>query len=249
MSLPTAFGVELFDMLRSPASPEQLRFHIDLPTGASLHPDPGGGVNIVDGDGVILGTISRPHALDAQGSEVPVAMSVEGSSIEISVPHRDEEFAYPILVDPEVTIEQNWGQPGWYDGVKLQGLAAWTWYSNSSWIHNWQPEDVQWPGHRGLFIATPNGTLPAGGVGEYIYMARNSATYIKDAVIYPYWRANQSCPSPNPYVEPYDFSGTYDVVQGHWNEVHINDSNELGYSSIPTWGHELVFGMARVRTR
>lgn len=238
---PMSSGVELFDMLRSVESPETLRFHLELPEGASLHLEPGGGAEIRDSDNSSFATIPKPSAVDAQGTYVPVALEIEGDSVVLRVDHREQDLAYPILVDPEILYEN--GQLTWYYNQNLQRLASWGWSSNVNWIHHWEPEDVQWPGHRGLFIATPNGSLPGGGWGQYALAARNTATYISNAYIYPFFRANQSCPSPNPYPEPYDYDGMYDAVQGQWNGIHYNDANKYGLSNIGTWGHVFVIGM------
>jgi YD repeat-containing protein len=239
MVSPTASGVELFDMLRSIDSPEALHFHLELPDGASLHPDAGGGAEIRTSDGSTLATIPKPSAVDAQGTYVPVTLEVEGDTIVLRVEHRERDLAYPLVVDPEVY--EDWAHPSWYDNQRLEGLSAWSWASSGPVLHP-EPEDSHWSGHHGLFMATANGSIPSGAWGEYI-LYRNIGTYISHASLNIFWRANNGCTAPTPYPEPYDFDGMYDAAQGHWNEEHFNDSNKYGNSSLGTWGHELVVGL------
>jgi len=63
---PTAGGVELFNLLRSKTSPEDLRFAIDVPQGAVLRAD-GSGAEVVRGE-EILTRIATPIATDAQST-------------------------------------------------------------------------------------------------------------------------------------------------------------------------------------
>lgn len=100
---PTSTGVDLYAVLRSPRSPERLRYAVTLPPGASLRPVRGGAVVVVR-DGKVLGEVLAPVALDAQGSSVPVKMSVVSSSLLLRVRHRQGSFDYPILVDPTYTV-------------------------------------------------------------------------------------------------------------------------------------------------
>ena len=103
---PTSMGVELFDMLRSADSPETLHFHVDLPEGAELKPNGGGGAEVLGSDGSILAVVPTPTAVDAQGTSIPTKLEVEGDSIALHVEHREAEAAYPVLLDP--SILQDW---------------------------------------------------------------------------------------------------------------------------------------------
>ena len=237
---PTSGGVEFSDMLRSINSPETLRFSLDLPEGATLRPVPGGAAEVTNPAGEIMAEVQKPTAVDAQGTDIPVTLEVEGDSVVLRVEHRQLDVAYPVLVDPDF-IAEYWANPGWYQNTQLQGLGYWRWTSNTEQFHHWEPEDVQWPGHRGLFVATPNGQLSAGWLGEW-YLWKHANVYIKEAVIDPFWRADQSCPNWN-YPEPWDFSGFYDEAQGVWNELQFNHAIQQGNTWLPSWGHQLVFGM------
>jgi YD repeat-containing protein len=239
---PTASGVELFDLLRTADSPETLRFRIDLPEGASLRTNEFGGAEVIAENGSTLVQIPNPTAWDAQGSLVPVTLAVDGSSIVLSVNHREADLAYPILVDPE-WLYQNWN--GWSSGQNLQGLSAWGWAPEPGtpwWIHHGTTETM-WPGVTALFIATEPGNLGANQWGYYYYSAPNSGTYLADAVVNPFNRNNRQCPSPNPYYQPYDFTGMW--TGSDWNGGALfNQANSQGWSHLERWGYMLAIGMS-----
>lgn len=235
MVSPTAHGAEVFDMLRSVDSPETIRFHVDVPEGDTLRKGPGGGAEVFNSEEEIVGMIPPPHGEDAQGTYVPVELEVEGDSIVLQTHHREEDLAYPILIDPELVFEF-WGY--WYAGQNLQGIAHWTSGEIGGYSHFWQPEDVQWPGWRGLFIAQPNAWLTP-GQGAYAVGAPNTDSYISDLEINPFQRKDQGCPSS----EPYDFAGYYDEVQGHWNEEKFNEAKTIGAYKHEGWGHLVEFGL------
>lgn len=148
---PTANGMETFDQLRSPDAPEAQQFDFKLPPGAHLRKTEQGAVQVLDAGKVKL-TVSPPVATDAQGQDVPSALSVEGDSMTITTRHRDRSVAYPVLVDPLYTATDDWacayrGYPlcsdtwfhgyGWSQvsppasqGPVLDGLGAWSGSAN-----------------------------------------------------------------------------------------------------------------------
>jgi RHS repeat-associated protein len=102
----TTFGFEFDGLLRSVESPEQLSFRVGLPEGAILvaASNKSGGVLIVK-EGATLARIPAPVARDAAGTNVPVSMSVTGSTVTLTVADSSGEFEYPIAVDPTVIDE------------------------------------------------------------------------------------------------------------------------------------------------
>lgn len=120
---PTATGAELLATLRSVRSPEQLRYAVSLPQGASLRAGPGGTVQVVRGSQV-LATVSPPVAADAQGSAVPVSMHLAGTTLVVDVAHRSGSFAYPILVDPQVNGEISLQDGTWTKSGPVVGWDA-----------------------------------------------------------------------------------------------------------------------------
>jgi YD repeat-containing protein len=100
MLAPVAGGVEVFAQLRSPESPEELRFDVQVPDGAELVATPGGGAQVVDSEGAELEEVPPPITVDAQGATVPTTMTVEGDSLVLSVDLAGSQVVYPALVDP-----------------------------------------------------------------------------------------------------------------------------------------------------
>jgi len=97
---PTAGGVEVFEQIRSPESPERFSFNLDIPAGAALRSSEAGGAEIVDSAGQTIEIVPPPTATDAQGAEVPVVTTVEDRAVIVEVEHRSEDVAYPLLLDP-----------------------------------------------------------------------------------------------------------------------------------------------------
>jgi Domain of unknown function (DUF6531) len=83
-------------------APEQYRYRVSLPKGAALWESDGGAV--ISQGGVVLARIPAPRAHDAQGTSVPVRMSVSGDELVLTVAHRGRDLAYPLLVDPEIVV-------------------------------------------------------------------------------------------------------------------------------------------------
>jgi RHS repeat-associated protein len=127
IAAPTSSGLEIFTQLRSPAAPEHLVMPLSIPQGASLEEEDDGEVNVVQ-NGASLVTISAPLAIDAQGQQVPVEMSIEEGSVRLDVSHAAGQFAYPILVDPEVTDNTSF----FADTSPSAELNEWTSHSSDS---------------------------------------------------------------------------------------------------------------------
>jgi sugar lactone lactonase YvrE len=96
-AVPTGF--ETYTHLRSPEAPTQQKFALDVPAGAELRETNAGGAEVVAADGSRVLSVSAPSAVDAEGSEVPAKIEVEGSSLILSA-DPSADAAYPILVDP-----------------------------------------------------------------------------------------------------------------------------------------------------
>jgi RHS repeat-associated protein len=135
---PVTTGVEVFWQLRSPDAPEELVLDLGLPEGATVEEGEGLGPIAVMLDGKQLTTISRPVAVDAQGSDVSAEMKLVDGDLVVSIVHRGEDVAYPLLVDP--VIED------WYGLPMHGGNGTWTWfhqnesalYGLDDWYHTYQ---------------------------------------------------------------------------------------------------------------
>lgn len=237
-------GVELFNQLRSADSPRTLHFAIDLPAEAELRSDQAGGAEIVNGDD-LLASIPKPSAVDAQGSEVPVNLTIAQSSITLEVSPQDQEVAYPLLVDP---IVENWGYENWDNGYHLDALEPgkiwWTWNEGPP---NWAYHSTTYmrtkfgPSGRGLYISSPSGNLPS-GFAQWQYGSYNEDSYITSAAIGNFHRYNYNCPKSQ-YPLPYDFDGIWG--DSNWNALEFNKANDQGWTQLNMQGRVVVFGLGQ----
>ncbi len=112
---PETDGFSEDAILRSQASPEKLMYRVGLPEGASLTQKGSGAVEVMDA-GQPIATILAPRASDAEGTSVPVSVSVSsGDVVVLSVDHPAGQYKMPIAVDPTVIDkEMKPGKSGGY---------------------------------------------------------------------------------------------------------------------------------------
>ena len=236
---PISRGVELSDQLRSVNSPEALRYEVDLPAGATLREDGNGGAEIAIGNETHL-RVPFPTAVDAQGSTVPVKLTVEGSSLILRIPHRTRPVAYPILVDPIFELVEGWN---WLGGANLQALSdgSWQWGSNVGWIHGRTScINTCWGSGHGLFISTPNGAFAAGQFGQWTYTPPGETSYVTGAALHSFFRNNHNC-SKAQAPQPHDYDGLWNP--SGWNVLQINRANDFGNAQLSGAGRVLVVGL------
>jgi YD repeat-containing protein len=260
LASPVTSGLELFSQLRSEESPEELHFDLSLPVGADLHDDGEGGAEVTR-DGDPLARVPAPTAVDAQGADVPVTMAAEEGSLVLQVPHREADFAYPILVDP--AILQDWynGANNWWNGGNLEVLWPTFWPYQTAPAGNPRFKGGSTPiyatfggSNRGLFVnaASTSGYQPGYENGQYALTAPGTTTFIPAASISPFWRDDHGC-GINQYPEPHDYSGLWSPEWG-WADFHRDQARVYGYGiNIPptdgpnAWraytGHILVIGL------
>ncbi|HSK51083.1 MAG TPA: DUF6531 domain-containing protein, partial [Solirubrobacterales bacterium] len=243
---PTSTGVELFDQLRAAESPETLRFNFDLPAGAKVQASEDGGAEVLLSDGKPLGHVSAPTAVDAAGTVVPVHMEVEGSTLVLDVKHRDKDFLYPILVDPEYQVFENWLNPNWYGGggiSELENPSIWGWDRNTTKITNSTIGWHNWVGgsNRGLFTTSYPGSFGFYEYGQWSYWVPDWDVFIDTAIIEPFWRTTNGC-NANTYPIPAEYDGLWDGSQ--WNQFKTEEARNFNWSLLDSWGKILVIGMS-----
>lgn len=52
--------------------------------------------------GHVIAAIQKPWAVDANGKQVPVSLSVDGDVVTMTVDHRGGDYALPIVADPDL---------------------------------------------------------------------------------------------------------------------------------------------------
>jgi hypothetical protein len=230
-----SFGAELFDLLRSKESPEDLRFEIGLPEGAELRSDERGGAEVLR-EGERLTLIPKPYAVDAQGTEIPVQMEVEGGSLQVHVAHREGDYAYPVLLDPIVEDWVNQGQ-NWYGGSNWAALSngAWKFTRNNSNIGTEGGEICCWEGsHAGLLVNMRAAFYGPEQFGQWAYSTANSKVYITHAWLIPFNRVDMGCGSD----QPHDYAGLWNpgnVWSPIWLNYAKNNGNLAGDGSARRW--------------
>ncbi|HVQ58680.1 MAG TPA: Ig-like domain-containing protein, partial [Solirubrobacterales bacterium] len=154
---PVSGGVEIFSQLRSPESPEDFRFELQLPKGSALLGE-GEEARVQAADGTAI-RIPAPKAIDAQDTVIPVEMAVEGDSLLIHVPHREIEIAYPVLLDPPFLDENFPWSWGYWKPAQVGGDAAYGLSINGGNIHvnSVGGEQLHRAGSRGYWYFQPPG--------------------------------------------------------------------------------------------
>jgi RHS repeat-associated protein len=103
-----AHGFREDSILRSERAPSKLYFKVGLPQGATLAQEGSGSVVVV--------AAGRPVALittaaqDAEGTVVPVSVSVAGELLVLTVEHAVGQYRMPVEVDPTVSEGESMGR-------------------------------------------------------------------------------------------------------------------------------------------
>lgn len=252
--MPVGSGVEIFDLLRSERSPETLRYRFTLPEDATLRAV-GEGAEVVSGEETLL-RVRPPIAIDAQGRDIPLAVEVEDSSLTLTVPHRDGDFAYPLLVDPDLdepTIAEDWyfDHENWYNGYHISNLYHWDFSTNSSWIYGQTyPIYRNFGGSsRGLHVSSRSGDFGPGKWGHWSYDLPNLNAYVAAVSVLPFWYDNHGCQKYY-HQQPDDYVGLWNVNENDWDRLVYNDAYYKGYSNVgyksqyPGWGHIAAIGLS-----
>jgi sugar lactone lactonase YvrE len=238
---PISGGIELFDQLRSADSPEQLRFDLELPDGATLQGDGYGGAEVTRA-GETIARVPFPTAVDAQGAQVPVTMQVDSSSLVLQVSHRSEDFAYPILVDP--SLVEDWYNCSWYNNCNLGGMSSWAWGdSGHGWIyHSTSCFWTCWGSGQGLYIGAESGYHGANEFGQWSYTPPGNTSYITSATLSPFWRNNYAnCPKSK-YIQPHDYDGLWSP-SSNWVPIEQDRANDYGNAAPAGYGRALIVGL------
>ena len=192
---PIAGGVEVFEQLRSPESPEQFRYALGLPGGAVLRESQGGGAEVVSADGEELLEVAPAWAVDSQGAEVPVTMGIEGETLVVEIPHRSREVAYPLLLDPR--FNNGYESPPFLSNDWVPVATAEYSLSRSA----------------SSLVAISKGndfSYGANTWGQWEYTAPGSTAYIENAAFSDVYFFPNKCQT----AQPYGYTGIYNVYSG-----------------------------------
>ena len=236
---PIAGGLELSAMLASRNSPQELAFEVSLPQGATLRAAESGGAEVVGAGGEPIATITAPRAVDAQGTEVPAALAVEGDTLNILVPHQELDVAYPLFVDPEII--ENW--TNFADAGKLS-YWHWAWSgvpSAESYIGSTACIVTCWG--NGLYVrARSDFSYPAGSWGRWWFTPQGSTTYMRRVILGPIRYDTHGC-SAN---EPHGYVGVWNDSSG-WvvrnNAFPTGWATSIDAQNLPAGSRTAFVGM------
>jgi tripartite motif-containing protein 71 len=202
---PTAGGVEVFEQLRSAESPEQFRFPFSLPQGARVE-EMDHGAEVLSASGEMLEEVPAPSAVDAQGTSVPVSMTVEGDSLVIDVPHRSADVAYPLLLDPRYN-----------NGYEAPPFSGWAWGSTGPYGAGNTPSSL-------LAYSQGNSvTYGANTFGQWEYNAPGETVYMENAGFSPIYFYVNNCQTP----QPHGYVGIYNVYSGTYNSLGVYSNGNI----------------------
>jgi hypothetical protein len=101
MAQTTAAGVRFVTVLHGPNAPEEFRFPLRLGEGLALDVTPSGGYDVVhERYGATVGRFYAPWGCDSLYRSLPAEYRLEGTTIVMTVRHRDADALYPVLADP-----------------------------------------------------------------------------------------------------------------------------------------------------
>lgn len=243
---PVAGGVEIFNQLRSEQSPETFRFQIDVPEGATLRTSGDWGAEVVSEDRTIA-KIPEPVAVDAQGSDVPVDLQVEGKDLLLTVNHREGDYAMPILLDPILENNENWiyGQ-----NHNALDMGMWNYTNNDSWWFKGSTKCIYecfgpgGQGTRGLYVSLEGQrSYGAEQFGHWSYSAPNIYSYISSVTLgAPYVMEDHGC-SESQYPKPHNYFGVWSN-SGFWVYRSVGSANQPGGTyTLPFSGDSVIFGL------
>lgn len=233
---PTPTGVETFTQLRSAQAPQSQTFHLSLPAGAALRESADGGAEIAKGEEVLV-AVPPPSAIDAEGSEVPVSLSVSGDALTLRVEPQGEA-AYPLLVDP-VYESYSWMNSNNSTGIYSDWRPA---SSNESilkpgWIGVWGEAM-----HAGLDLRSYPGAAAPGYQANWNYYVprffsdyenpefrERPTSFIRNMTLSQvYYLIEEGSPV---HEDPYLLVGLWDEKKGEFSTVGTRTGSQGGYNN------------------
>jgi RHS repeat-associated protein len=160
---PAPAGVETQTVLRSPASPETLRFGLSAEEKPTLSRSEDGSIAI-EAAGKAIAAVLPVSAVDAAGTPVPVTTEVENDEVVLTVDHRSDEYRYPIVAGSAVVAE---------DGPQANRTPfAFGTNNSAAFKGGW---DSEGPSSAGFLIEEAGGEFGYGDAGLWGYRTQGSS--------------------------------------------------------------------------
>jgi hypothetical protein len=101
MGQTTATGVRFITVLHGPGAPAEFRFPLRLADGLALDLAPSGGYDVVHARyGATVGRFYAPWSCDSLYRPVKAEYRLDGTTIVMTVQHREADALYPVVADP-----------------------------------------------------------------------------------------------------------------------------------------------------
>lgn len=95
-------SVRMLTVLHGPDAPRDIAYDLKLSSGLRLEADEAGGFRIVNPEGFVVGAVSAPWAISADGAKVPTHYTLQGNRLIQTVDHAGA--TYPVVADPKVSL-------------------------------------------------------------------------------------------------------------------------------------------------
>lgn len=140
---PTDDGVRINTVITNSEASEEYRHVIDLPDGVRMvtgtqleeltpeefRAESSNGIFFLNEANELVGGISAPWAVDAEGNNIPTSYAIDGNAVIQYVAHKAADYSYPVVADPwlgfSLIAGASWVKrsQGWTLSVKPTGWA------------------------------------------------------------------------------------------------------------------------------
>ena len=98
----TDTGFASYIVVLNENAPTDYEFEMDLPSGYKLSEDGNNGIEILDEENEIIGKMSAPWAVDADGDEIATVYKLRGNRLVQTLSHSGA--SYPVVADPSYSF-------------------------------------------------------------------------------------------------------------------------------------------------
>lgn len=86
-------------------APTEYKYVMGVPQGTKLVHQKDGSVLILDNNGKMVSAMSKPWAVDAQGTPVNTKYVIQGNELIQVIDHTSQDYKYPIVADPWLGVD------------------------------------------------------------------------------------------------------------------------------------------------
>lgn len=86
-------------------APTEYKYVMGVPQGTKLVHQKDGSVLILDNNGKMVSAMSKPWAVDAQGTPVNTKYVIQGNELIQVIDHTSQDYMYPIVADPWLGVD------------------------------------------------------------------------------------------------------------------------------------------------